>query len=286
VERTMIFFKRSAVLPAMAIFFFCLLILTRSAWAQNQALIFSVTGDIPYSSSEEGEMQQQIAEHNLYSPSEFFVHIGDIKSGSGSCSESVYRNVRDYLLELEVPTFITPGDNEWIDCSNPSQAWNFWVQYFMNFEQNFCPVPGFQKQSIRPENFAWVQKGVLLIGISMPAGSEGSSAKRQRLQDDADWVVQQFQAHGSQVRAAVIFAHNMSESSDALFFDDFIPAANSFSKPILYIHGSGHSWIHDYPLSAENVLRVQVDNGGAALPVQVTVTTNDPATFVFEAVGL
>ncbi|MGH7452026.1 MAG: InlB B-repeat-containing protein, partial [bacterium] len=244
-------------------------------------VIRSVTGDIPYSSSEEGEMQQQIAEHNLYSPSEFFVHIGDIKSGSGSCSESIYQNVKNYLLQLQVPTFITPGDNEWIDCSNPPQAWNFWVQYFMNFEQNFCPVPGFQKQSVRPENFAWVQKGVLLIGISMPGGSEGTSAKSKRLQDDANWVSQQFQSRGSQVRAAVIFAHNMDESADALFINQFVSAANSFGKPILYIHGSGHSWIHDNPLSANNVLRVQVDNGGAALPVQVTVTTNNPATFMF-----
>jgi uncharacterized repeat protein (TIGR02543 family) len=275
------FFKPSAIVPAMAIFFSCLVILPQSLRAQNETLIFSVTGDIPYSSSEETEMQQQIAEHNLYSPSEFFVHIGDIKSGSGSCSESVYQKVKSYLLQLQVPTFITPGDNEWIDCSNPPQAWNYWVQYFMNFEQNFCPVPGFQKQAVRPENFAWVQKGVLLIGISMPGGSEGSTAKARRLQDDADWVAQQFQAHGSEVRAAVIFAHNMDKSADALFINQFITLANSFAKPILYIHGSGHSWKQDNPLSASNVLRVQVDNGGAALPVQVTVTTNNPATFVF-----
>ncbi|MDZ7344555.1 MAG: choice-of-anchor D domain-containing protein, partial [candidate division KSB1 bacterium] len=226
-------------------------------------------------------MQQQIADHNKYSPSEFFVHVGDIKSGSGSCSESIYQKVKGYLLQLQVPTFITPGDNEWIDCSNPPQAWNYWVQYFMNFEQNFCPVPGLQKQAVRPENFAWVQNGVLLIGISMPGGSEGSSAKAQRLQDNADWVAQQFQTHGSQVRAAVIFAHNISISADALFVNQFVPLASSFGKPILYIHGSGHSWKQDFPFSASNVMRVQVDNGGAALPVQVTVTTNNPATFVF-----
>jgi len=275
------FFKKSAMMPAMAIFFSCLLILPRSAQAQNSTLIFSVTGDIPYSSSEDAEMQEQIADHNLYSPSEFLVHIGDIKAGSGSCSQSIYTKVAGYLLVSELPVFITPGDNEWIDCSNPSQAWSYWAGTFLNFEQNFCGAPAAQHQSVRPENFAWTQNGVLLIGINMPGGSEGSG-KTQRLEDNADWVTQQFNAYGSQVRAAVIFAHDLNESRDAIFFDQFGPVADSFGKPILYIHGSGHSWIQDFPLPQENVMRVQVDNGGAALPVQVTVTTSNPAAFVFD----
>jgi len=275
------FLKRSEIALANAICFFGLLALTPIVSAQDATLIFSVTGDIPYSSSEDGEMQQQIADHNLYSPSEFFVHIGDIKSGSGSCSESIYQKVRDYMLQLQVPAFITPGDNEWTDCSNPPQAWGFWTKYFLNFEQNFCGAPAAAKQAARPENFAWVQKGVLLIGITMPGGSEGSSDQTLRLQNNAAWATEQFQAHGAQVRAAVIFAHDMNESRDEIFFDAFGPVAASFGKPILYIHGSGHSWIQDFPLPQNNVMRVQVDNGGAALPVQITVTTNNPATFVF-----
>ena len=35
------------------------------------------------------------------------------------------------------------------------------------------------------------------------------------------------------MRAAVIFAHNMDESGDALFINQFTSLANSFGKPIL-----------------------------------------------------
>ena len=40
--------------------------------AQNQTLIFSATGDIPYSSSEVPILQEQIRDHNTYSPAEFW----------------------------------------------------------------------------------------------------------------------------------------------------------------------------------------------------------------------
>ena len=55
----------------------------------------------------------------------------------------------------------------------------------------------------------------------------------------------------------------------------------SLEKPILYIHGDGHNWVHDYPFTAKNILRVQVENGGSANPVTVTVTNDPDEPFVF-----
>ncbi len=245
------------------------------------SLIFSATGDVPYSSSDDAVFQEQITGQNKYSPAEFFVHVGDIKSGGASCDLSVYTKVATYLRASQIPVFIIPGDNEWIDCANPDQAWGYWVSTFMNFDRGFCGNPNAEHQMIRQENFAFVKKGVLIIGINMPGGSGGSPAWNQRLQDNADWVTQQFQSQGSKVRAAVIFGHELNSSRDAVFFNQFGPVAQNFGKPILYIHGSGHSWKQDFPLPQKNVMRVQVDKGGSALPVHVTVTTNNPATFEF-----
>ena len=74
----------------------------------NETIIFSVTGDIPYSNSEVAVFQDQVNEHNLYSPSELLFHVGDIKSGSESCSESRYRAVADILKSSDVPAYIVP----------------------------------------------------------------------------------------------------------------------------------------------------------------------------------
>jgi hypothetical protein len=55
-----------------------------------------------------------------------------------------------------------------------------------------------------------------------------------------------------------------------------------WDKPVLYLHGDGHRWIKDRPFGAENILRVQVDQGGIAPPLKVTVTTDTDEPFEFD----
>jgi len=241
----------------------------------DSPIIFSATGDVPYGSSEVSVFQQQIDDHNVYSPSDFFVHLGDILSGSESCSESRYQQVADIMHMLAVPAYIVPGDNETTDCSNPGSGWNLWVKYFMRFENFFCGTPATERQTSRPENFAFVKNGVLFVGINLVGGNNDTKI----LQDDATWASQQLSGKKSSVRAAVFFAQAGPGDNHSTFFSPFVTAAASFGKPILYIHGNDHSWQYDHPFSgAPNVLRVIVDRGGTAPPVQVTVTLDNSNT--------
>ncbi|HXV60585.1 MAG TPA: hypothetical protein VEK15_07825, partial [Vicinamibacteria bacterium] len=253
---------------------------SRIAMGQNEPIVFSVIGDVPYSASEKNQLQEHMDNHNLFSTSEFFAHLGDIKSGSSACVESWYADVAGILKTLAVPTFIVPGDNEWTDCANPAQGWTFWETHFMRLERNYCGPPPVAVQVVRPENFAFVKSGVLFVGINKVGGG-GISAEEQttRLQQDADWVTQQFQTHVSAVRAAVVLAQ--ASPSGSPFVTAFRAAAAAFAKPILYIHGDGHSWLQDRPYPEQNILRVQVERGTLnAPPVQVTVTTTGPEAFL------
>ncbi|MDZ7361895.1 MAG: T9SS type A sorting domain-containing protein [candidate division KSB1 bacterium] len=263
-----------------------LLILCPLAPAQNQPITFSVMADIPYDSNEVLVLQQHIAEHNKYSPSEFMAHLGDFRgSATSNCVESDYSLVANILKGLAAPCFIVPGDNEYNDCSNPPQAWTYWVQYFMGFENNFCGAPAVERQSVRPENFAFIRSGVLFIGINLVGGSVHDwNEWNTRMQHDADWVSQQFQAKVSQVRAAVIFAQAGPNWKRDLFFNQFRQSAAAFAKPVLFMHGDGHTWIQDQPFPEPNILRVQVDDGGSTvLPVQVTVSLDTTLSmFSFE----
>ncbi|HXV64941.1 MAG TPA: hypothetical protein VEK15_29860, partial [Vicinamibacteria bacterium] len=250
-----------------------------SAWGQGDPITFSVIGDVPYSEGEKAELQSHMDNHNLFSPSEFLVHVGDIKSSSGTCTESWYADTASIMKTLAIPAFIIPGDNEWNDCSNPTQAWAFWVTHLLRLEQNFCGTPAVEVQTVRTENFAFVKSGVLFVGINKVSGGLSSQEEDARLQDDANWVNQQFQTHGNGVRAAVIFSHDDPNGSP--FESQFRAAASAFGKGILFIHGNGHSWIEDHPLPEQNVLRVQVERGDLnAPPVHVTVTAN--GSFVLE----
>jgi hypothetical protein len=260
--------RRTALLAALALLLFAV---ATAGSAQNAPITFTVIGDVPYSSSEIPQFEDTVADHNVYSPSDFFVHVGDIKSGSSSCVESHYVTAADILHGLAVPAYIVPGDNEWNDCSDPDQAWAFWEEHLLGLEQDFCGVPAdFEAQSVRPENFAFTSKGVLFIGLNLVGGSvHDSSEWTTRLNQNADFVNQQLAQHGAQVRAMVVFGQAGPSSNRATFFDRFVTAAAGFGKPVLYVHGDGHSWIQDRPFSLQSILRVQVPQGD---PVEFDVS--------------
>ena len=243
-------------------------------WAQSQPLTFSAFGDIPYGSSEYAILQKYVADHNRYSPSTFIIHIGDMLLGS--CDESKYADMAGILKEFAVPVYIVVGDNEYNDCANPTLGLSYWKKYFLNFEQKFCGAPATEHQSVRPENLAFTINGVLFIGINLVGGSlHDQNEWNTRLQEDADWVSQQFQAKGSQVRAAVVFAQAGPEGSAnnrGLFFDQFRPAAAAFGKPVLYIQGNTHTYKLAQPWPEKNITQLVVPKANLEPPLEVTVT--------------
>jgi hypothetical protein len=253
-----------------------LALVTISARSQPsvEAFSFSVIADVPYSADEVLALDQHFADHDLYSPSDFLAHLGDIKSSGGSCDESHYQIMADLLRMLSVPAFIVPGDNEWTDCSDPDQAWAYWEQHLLGIEADFCGTPPLDSQAVRPENFAFLHKGVLFVGISLPNG-----APAEVVAADIDWIDGQFAEKGSQARAAVVFGH--SEPSGALT-NALASNGAVFGKPVLYLHGDGHSWSEDPGFFGEpNMLRVQLERGTAGEP-PVRVAVDASGQFILE----
>ncbi len=269
------FMRNAACLLTICLIVPCL------ARAQAQPVTFSITGDIPYSSSEIPTLRRQILDHNRYSPSEFLVHVGDFKNGTSACTESVYQEIATLLQGFAVPTFVLPGDNEWNDCASPSQAWTYWKRYFDSYESHFCHTLPVEHQDARHENFAFVDKGVLFIGINIVGGAVQSSSEwTTRLGQDAAWVEQQFSARKGEVRAAVVMGHaGPGSSQHQPFFTRFRTASAAFGKPVMYIHGDGHSWKDDRPWSEPNLRRVQVNLGVEEDPLQVTVSMDPTNPF-------
>jgi hypothetical protein len=246
---------------------------------ESQPITFSIAGDHPYEEEEIAEFEQHMQLHNLYSPSEFLVHVGDIREGSGICEEARYDTVAAALRSLAVPAFMIPGDNEWTDCANPDSAWTWWENAFLDLELDFCATFPVERQAVRRENFAFVRSGVLFVGINLPNGS--ADDEDQRLDDNAAWVDYQFLDKRWQVRAAVVFGHAGRSSSRDRFFDQFRLSAATFAKPILYAMGDEHEWDHDDPWLEPNIQRVIIEAGSSETPVQVTVTADSVAAFQF-----
>jgi hypothetical protein len=244
-------------------------------------VVFYAMGDVPYAPAENELLPQQIARIPI--DAEFVVHVGDIKSGATPCDEAVYNKVFGMLSQSAAPVFIVPGDNEWNDCTNPAQAWKYWRKYFTRFDRRWQHRFALFRQLEREENFSFVRGGVLFIGLNIVGGRvHDANEWKQRHAENLEWTRRNLRKFGDAVGSVVIFGHAKPNQNHRDFFDPFSKDAQKFAKPILYLHGDGHRWIHDKPFAAKNILRVQVDQGGIAPPLQVSITDDPTAPFVFD----
>ena len=241
---------------------------------------FYAMGDVPYAPEEDELLPKQIAE--FPTDAEFVVHLGDIKGGGPPCVEAVYQKVSGMLSRSVAPVFIIPGDNEWNDCTDPAQAWIYWNRYFSRFDRRWNHSFPLFRQIEHEENFSFVKNGVLFIGLNVVGGLVHDADEwKQRHAAGLKWVRQNVAEFGNDVTCLVLFGHATPKPKQADFFQPFSVEARAFGKPVLYLHGDGHSWIHDRPFAAKNILRIQVDQGGKAPPLKVTVTDSNTQPFRF-----
>jgi hypothetical protein len=258
-----------------------------------QTVKFLAIGCGPYTPQEAIELRQVVDQANAQAEGEFLIHLGDILPGGETLSSSYCAVIAQALSRADMPTFIVPGDNEWNDQADPVQAWDHWSHNFMHFHQRWDRAQFFRKsylvsggvrhQEARPENFVFVQKGVLFIGINLPGETVHDAAEwAQRLPENAAWVAKNLRRFNEQVRAAVVFAQAMPSDTHDAFFVPFRLASRAFGKPVLYLHADGHAFRVARPWPEQNILQVQTDRLGFAPPLLVTVSENESKPFQFD----
>lgn len=244
-------------------------------------LTFSAMGDVPYTPQDYILLPRQVA--GLPKESAFVVHVGDIKTGKMPCLPIIYETVADILAESQIPLFIIPGDNEWNDCANPDAGWKLWLKHFNRFDERWKYDFTVKRQPLRDENFAFIHSEVLLIGINLVGGRVHDPDEwKRRHRENLDWTRQHLEQQTEAVRSAIVFGHALPMKIHEDYFSGLTEAAIQFKKPILYLHGDGHKWIRDRPFKATNLERIQVDQGGIAPPITVTITDHPTEPFVID----
>lgn len=263
-----------------AILCLSILCLGSSALAEQTLIQFSAMGDTPYGVSDMRKLQHQLK--NLNPSSTFVIHLGDIKTGITPCSNSWYQQVADILRTSPKPLFIIPGDNEWNDCFDPEDAWTLWTRHFLHFDKQWPDTLHVVRDNRHLENFAFVSNGVLFVGLNLVGGKVLDPIQWSiQDRDNIQWIESQVRDHKQSISRLVILGHALPNRYHRTFFVMLSRLGQSFGKPMLYLHGDGHKWIQDYPFTAKNILRVEVDNGGGANPVTVKVTDDPDEPFVF-----
>jgi hypothetical protein len=140
------------------------------------------------------------------------LHVGDIHSGSGYCTQAYNQAVYDLWTQFKDPLVYTPGDNEWTDCQKSKEGGGVknvagqYVDYAAGHpvanlalvRSMFFPEAGVtlggrrkhvtsQAQAFDPafpadaeyiENVMWMQGGMMFVTINLPGGSNN---------DDDQW---------------------------------------------------------------------------------------------------
>ncbi len=269
-------------LPTLALI---LLLTTSSACTTSRetraALTFSAVGDGPRADADWAILRDQLERVDRDGRSAFLVHLGDITKGTDVLPESYYVRVADLLKKSKTPVFIVPGDNEWNDLDDPDQGWEFWNRHFLAFEKHFPGAAHAQRQPEHPENFAFEKNRVLIVGLNLVGGTVHDPAEwAQRHRDSAAWVVQNLDRHPG-AAALVVCAQARPKDVHEDFFGPFCEAAVAFGKPVLYLHGDGHTYEVEGAWRKPNITRVQVDQVSKGPPLLVTVAPEQDTPFVF-----
>lgn len=260
---------------------------------------FYVMGDIPYSSAEELVMEQQMLSMTKYrkNNSVFTIHVGDLwKVDLTNCGATTIDIVNATLASGPLPTFIVPGDNDYLDCSVPSTAFQTFLQWFVPFEnlwmnRTLPGVPTLLDLNVArfypnySEMFAFVHLDVLFLSVHlMPTPPKDTTLQKtfpELKLANVDWAISSIEnAYDNyDLRAVIMFSHSHISNETEYFFrqlsETFIANATRLLTPVLYIHGHGHHFkiidrvAKDFQWPLFKAL--QVDRGGKADPLYIEI---------------
>jgi hypothetical protein len=252
----------------------------RRGLSESETLHFYALGDVPYTAPEWKALPLQV---EALSPSaDFVMHVGDLKVRSMSCRERHYTDFASIMHKSPVPVFNTIGDNDVVECANISHAYSLWHATFNDFDSHWNKPYSVSRQTGRKENFAFEHNNVFVIGLHVVHTIfDNAPMMYSVVEDSAAWWLAQ-ERRMKRAKAVVIFAHTFNNQPK---YHALRKALISFvvrnpEKPFLYIQGEKHLFVADNPIpGVDNFLRVVVDKGGIADPLEVLVDPDAEVPF-------
>jgi hypothetical protein len=259
----------------------------RAADRGHDTYAIGLWGDLPYN-----DLQKTVGVPNLIAdmnaqPLAFTVHDGDIKAGSGPCTDDVYASFAASMNTLRAPAAFTPGDNDWTDCDrnpgvNSLERLNFERTTFFSTPFTFGQHKLHQEVQAAPyvENRRWTLGGVTYATLNVQGScnnrcdvSPDDAEWAARNAADIDWLHQTFAEANARHSAAVMVIFQadpgwdesdktraptrdpktLAEDDGAKDgYQDFLIALRdetaAFRKPVVAVHGDSHYFRIDKPL--------------------------------------
>jgi hypothetical protein len=124
-------------------------------------------GDTPYSAGEVNRLHHLIADLNA-EPLAYVVHIGDITSGRGPCSDEWFQERKAQFARIKPPFVLLPGDNDWTDCHRSGMDP---LERLAHWRKLFCVRGGPLRLEVQRgaycEHVRWQTGGVLFVTLDV-----------------------------------------------------------------------------------------------------------------------
>lgn len=261
--------------------------------------VFALLGDAPYSQQHANLLDDMIEDINRTKPA-FVVHLGDITSGRGPCTDAWLEERKKQFARFASPFVLVLGDNEWTDCHRTGfDPLERLAKVRALFHAEPPALQAFARQSIAwPEHTRWTFGGTLFVTLNVPGSNNNLGRTAQmdaehaaRMQAVLDWLNEAVtRAAAPRFSALVVLMQANPEfggkSKLSILPDGYATlraalaqGARQLGKPFIVVHGDTHRFKHDRPVAdTANLIRIEVDGWPHLgwLNVRMTPETAEP----------
>lgn len=169
----------------------------------------------------------------------FLVHLGDWNdiNSARSCNETEFQSTADFFSASSVPVYWSVGDNEFNDCSSPSDALETWKNTFIDYETQYWQPPPWTvlrqgelsaMYSDYTENLVFEHGQIVFLTINL-VGSRVHNEQEfdSRLEANLAWIEFSYDFYKDSANMMVIFAHSGPDNgnpSNQDFYNDLLTA--------------------------------------------------------------
>jgi hypothetical protein len=272
---------------------------------------FALIGDTPYSEMEASQLDAMIGEMNREELA-FVIHVGDITSGRGPCSDEWFEARKRQLEKSRHPLAIVPGDNDWVDCHRTGFDPIGRLKKFRELFESGDTSLGerkirLERQSGRyaeyREHVRWIAGDVLFVGLNVQGSNNNlgrtsamDAEHRARMAAVLSWLQDSLRLARERALAGMLifaqadpdFEGKIRRKPDgfAEFRDALRKLALDFGKPVLFVNGDSHFYKLDQPLAdprtglrVENFTRVVVFGSPQVRWVRAGIDASSPRLF-------
>lgn len=265
----------------------------------------AVIGDVPYGVAQEASVGVLVDAINEDPKVRLALHLGDIKSGSTTCSDERLAAALATFDSFKDPVVYTPGDNEWTDCHRANNGGYNPLERLAAVRATFFTEPGtllggrpatvvYQPELV--ENVRWIQSRVAFAtlhvigsdnGLSPWTGIGNAAPTAEQIEEvDARiaaaiaWVDETFDAAQQRDLRGVVLAmqadtwNPLPTTAQQAIVDRIAQRTAAFDGEVLLLQGDSHTYLADNPLALDNFTRVVVH--GETLPFEYLRLTINP----------